>query len=428
MKKEKKRKFYWRKLDDQGKIYSLAVNKNDTSIFRLSVLLREKIEADILQKALELALEKYKAFKVKMRKGFFWHYFEENKKNPIISEENEYPFQKLNTEENNNYLFKITYFDKKINIDFFHTLTDANNGAEFFKELIYRYIEIKYFNEFSQINFSRESILNDSENAYVKNYKRKNIKSSTTPKGYLIHGEELKNGKIGITHFNINLTELKKCAKEKNCTLSEYLVSIIIYSIYETNYKINDGKNPINVCVPINLKKYFPSETISNFVSYMIVSLNLKNNMSYSFDEIICMVKQEFEKKLKMEKIVETMSANGKIINSPFVRIIPLILKRLLVVLGSLNVKRQFTTTFSNIGKIEVDDKYSQYIENFFIILAPDWAEKVRCGVCSYDNNLLVTFGTILNSSSIEIKFREVLEKNNINFNIDGNNVNIIAN
>lgn len=427
MRKEKKKKFYWRKLDDQGKIYSLAVNKNDTSIFRLSVLLKEKIEADILQRALELALEKYKAFKVKMRKGLFWHYFEENKKNPVISEENEYPFQKLNTEENNNYLFKVTYFDKKINIDFFHSLTDANNGTEFFKELIYRYLEIKYADKFNEIDNSKEIVLSDSENAYVKNYKKKNIKSDSTPKAYLIKGEELQNGKIGINHFNIDLNGLKKCAKENNCTLSEYLISIIAYSIYETNYKIHEGKKPINVCVPINLKKYFPSETISNFVSYMIVSLDLKKETNYTFDEIKDMVKQEFEKKLKMEKIIETMSANGKIIHSPFVRIVPLILKRVLVVLGSLNVKRQFTTTFSNIGKIEIDNTYYEYIENFFIILAPDWAEKIRCGVCSYNNNLLVTFGTILNSSSIEIKFKEVLEKNSIKFNIDGNNVNIIT-
>ena len=32
------------------------------------------------------------------------------------------------------------------------------------------------------------------------------------------------------------------------------------------------------------------------------------------------------------------------------------LIKKVLVVTGSLTVKRQFTTTFSNIGKIEVDE------------------------------------------------------------------------
>ncbi len=420
-----KKKLYWRKLDDQGKIYSLSVNKRDTSIFRLSVVLTGKIEKNILKQAVILALKKYQAFKVKMRKGLFWYYFEENLKEPVIFEENEFPFQKLNTEENNKYLFKVSYFENKINIEYFHTLTDGNNGTEFFKEIICRYIELKYLHTSSEIK--EEEIVEDSENSYTKNYKQKHINSYNPPKAYLIKGEELEIGKVGINHFNIDLEQLKKCAKQYDCTLSEYLVSIIVYSIYEANYKPNNGKKPINVCVPINLKKYFPSETISNFVSYMVVSINLKNNQEYNLEDIIKLVKKEFEKKLQIEKVVETMSANGKIVNNIFVRLVPLMLKKVLVVTGSLSVKRQFTTTFSNIGKIEFDNKYKEYIENFFMVMAPDWAEKIRCGVCSYNNQMLVTFGTLLNGSSIEIKFKEFLEKNSIDFNIEGNGVNIIT-
>ena len=421
----KNKKMYWRKLDDQGKIYSLSVNKKDTSIFRLSVLLKDKIDKDILKQAVILALKKYKAFKVKMRKGLFWYYFEENLKEPIVFEENEFPFQKLNTEENNNYLFKVSYFENKINIEYFHTLTDGNSGTDFFKEIIWRYIELKYLN--SSLEIKDEEIFEDSENSYTKNYKKNHINSYTPPRAYIIKGEELEKGKVGINHFNINLEELKKCAKQYECTLSEYLVSIIVYSIYEANYKPNNGKKPINICVPINLKKYFPSETISNFVSYMVISINLKNNPEYKMDDIIKLVKKEFEKKLQIEKVMATMSANGKIVNNIFVRLVPLILKKVLVVTGSLTVKRQFTTTFSNIGKIDFDEKYKEYIENFFMIMAPDWAEKIRCGVCSYNNQMLVTFGTLLNGSSIEIKFKEVLDKNNIEFDVEGNGINIIT-
>ena len=73
MKKIPKQKMYWRKLDDQAKVYSLSFNKKDTSIFRLSVVLKEKIDEVILQKAIELALIKYEAFKVRMRRGLFWN-------------------------------------------------------------------------------------------------------------------------------------------------------------------------------------------------------------------------------------------------------------------------------------------------------------------------------------------------------------------
>lgn len=428
MKKQAKRKLYWRKLDDQAKVFALASNNKYSSIFRLSVVLKEEIDEKILREALELVLEKYKVFKVRMRKGLFWYYFEENDKNPIISVENEYPFKKINTKENNDYLFKVTYFNTKINIDFFHALTDGTGGFEFLNDLVYRYLELKYSNELEAEKIKEKIVLKESENAYRKNYKYTGEKNKNLKRAYLLKGDTLTQGEFAINHFYINLNEIKKISKDNNCTISAYLVSMIAYSIYETNYKVNDGKKPINICVPISLRKYFPSETISNFFSYMIININLKNNKVYLFEDILEKVKKEFEKKMKVEKMVQTITEDAGSTNNIFVRVVPLILKKIAVRIGSLEVKRHFTLTFSNMGKIMVDEKYSKYIENFLVILAPDWAEKVKCGVCSYNNDLILTFTTNLNGSSLECKFRDLLKENKINFNIEGNGVNVISN
>ena len=86
----------------------------------------------------------------------------------IIEEERDYPCQYINPRTNNNYLFKVTYFDKKINIEFFHTLTDGNSGSVFFKEIIYNYLDLRYPN-ILKIEKSKEKVLSDSENAYIKN-------------------------------------------------------------------------------------------------------------------------------------------------------------------------------------------------------------------------------------------------------------------
>lgn len=423
-----KRKFYWRKLDDQAKVFALATGNKYSSIFRLSVTLTEKIKEEILQKAVELALEKYQAFKVKMSQGLFWYYLESNDNKPVVVMENEYPFKKLNTKENNEYLFKVTYFNNKINIDFYHVLTDGNSGAEFLKEIVYRYLELKYPEKIEPSTLEQQQILQDSENAYKRSYRKHLRKGSKSKKAYMLQGEELEKGQIGINHFNITLKEIKKSTKEKECSLSMYVIAMIAYSIYETNYRINRGKKPINICVPINLKKYIKSETVSNFFSYMVVNLNLNKKKIYSFEDVLSIVKKEFEKKLKIEKILGTISNDAGSTNNIFVRIVPLVIKRLAVSIGSLQVKKHFTLTFSNIGKIEVDNKYEKYIQNFFMILGPDWAEKIKCGVCSYEDNLVVTFATKLKDTLVETKFMELLKQNNINFNIEGNGVSNVSN
>ena len=420
------RKFYWRKLDDQAKVFALASNKKYSSVFRLSVLLIEDIDLVILQKSLELALEKYRAFKVKMKKGFFWYYFEENDKKPIVSLEKDYPFQKVNTKQNHDYLFKVTYFKNKINIDFSHALTDGNGGEKFLKEILYRYLEIKYEKDFECINTNLDKIILDSENAYTKNYKNNYLKENYNQKAYMISGKKLPTGIVALNHFNINLKEFKKYTKEEKSSVSMYLLAMIVYSIYESNYKLYNGKRPIKISVPINLNKYCITDTLSNFFSYIVISISFKENYEYTFEQILENIKKQFENKMKFEKFMATISADAGSTNKIFIRIVPLFLKKIAVRIGSLVFKRRSTLTFSNLGVFEIDPKYEKYIKNFFVILSPDWAERIKCGVCSFGNNLAISFGTNLKESCVEKKFKKLLEEKHIQFQIEGNGINNI--
>ena len=420
-----KRKFYWRKLDDQAKLFALAASNRYNSIFRLSVMLYEEIDPDILQQALDSALKVYPVFKVKMSTGLFWYYFENNRNKALVSQECSYPFAEIKEDKNDEYLFKVTYFNKKINIDFEHSLTDGNGGKLFFEEIIYRYLSLKYPNELNAIKINEESIVIESENAYKKSYKKHVRKSDSSKKAYILHGEQLTKGMVSINHFNIDLEEIKSLSKHRKSTLSIYLLAMYIYSIYEENYRIYKGKKPINVSVPVNLSKYVKVQTVSNFFSYIIVTLNFKKNMVYSFNKVLDMVKKEFDKKLKLDKILGSIYSDAGSMNNIFIRIIPLFLKKLAVYLGSTQVKRHFTTTFSNIGQIEVESKYKKYIDNFFVILSPDWAEKIKCGVCSYKNNLVVTISTNLNDNSISDKFETLLKENNISYTIERNGIDV---
>lgn len=415
------KKIYKRKLDDQAKIFSLSCNKKDTSVFRLSTKLKQKIDKEILEIAVEATLEKYKDFKVKVKKGFFWYYLVENNNKPIIQERTDYNFKFIHYEDNNEYLFKISYDEKTINIDYFHILTDGNSGREFFNEIIYNYLKIKHPKSIKTPSITEEQLSLSSENSYTKNYQKILGKIYHPPKAYQVQGKELENGKIGINQFNIKLSELKNKAKEYGCSISEFLVSMIAYSLYETNYKNNNGKKPINICVPINLKKYFKSETISNFVSHMMISLKVKTHKKHSFSDIITMVKEEFTKKLNFQKISNTMTSNGKAINNFFINIIPLNIKKACVVLGSINVKKKFTMTLSNLGTSNIKETYNKYIKKCSFILPPDWAEKIRCGVCSYKDNLVVSFSSNIIEDSFENKFKELLNEYKISFKLESN-------
>ena len=81
---KKRKRIKWRKLDNSAKIFPIVSNKRFTSVFRVSVILKENIDGEILQIALDEAIEKQVSFRVKLRKGLFWYYLEANNKKPEV--------------------------------------------------------------------------------------------------------------------------------------------------------------------------------------------------------------------------------------------------------------------------------------------------------------------------------------------------------
>ncbi len=421
--KDKKEVLYWRRLDNSAKIFPISAGKKYSTVFRLSAVLKEKIKPDILKIAVEKALEQYEFFKVRLKSGFFWNYLEYNPKKPIIEKEKEYPCKYIEPKENNNYLFKVTYFDTKINIDIFHSLTDGNSGVMFFREIVYNYIELAHKDEFKEeLRIKRKFDLS-AEDSYIKNYDKKAKGNNSARKAYKLVGKKIKLGAISAIHEIIDLKQLKQEAKNNSATITQYLTAVLIYSIYKANYLKYKGKKPIKVCIPVNLKKYFPSNTISNFFSYITLEAEMERDNLNEFDKILEFVKKDFAKRLTPEEIQKTMSGNVKLGTNPFIKIIPLVLKKPIVRLSYIEIRKYTTTTFSNIGRIGIIGKYQKYIDNFLMLIAPEPVEKIKCSACSFENKIVFTVTSILDDCSIEEEFYKFLKQKNINVKIESNGV-----
>ncbi len=412
----------WRKLDNSAKIFPISAGKKYSTVFRISAVLKEQIQPEILEKAVKIALEKYKSFRVKLKNGFFWNYLEHNTKEPIIEPETDYPCKYINPKTNNQYLFKVTYFERKINIDIFHSLTDGNSGALFFKEIIYNYLEMAHPEEFKEEIRSYRKVEYTIEDSYIKNFDKKAKNNNSSKKAYLLKGGKLKLGAISAIHEIIDLSKLKEEVKSQNCTITQYLTALLIYSIYQVNF-VNPKHRPIKICIPVNLKKYFQSETITNFFSYITIEAELEKEKLNTFEKILEFVKKDFEKRLTQEEIKKTMSGNVKLGINPFIKAIPLVLKRPIVRLSYLEIRKYTTMTFSNIGRIGIIGKYQQYIDNFFMLIAPEPAEKIKCSACSYENKITVTFTSILNNNNIEKVFCQFLKDKGIDVQIESNGI-----
>ena len=85
---KKKNDLKWDKLDNTANVFPVIAGEGMSNVYRISVTLKEEVDPELLQQALERVLPWFDGFRVRLRKGIFWYYFEENKKPaPRIHEE-----------------------------------------------------------------------------------------------------------------------------------------------------------------------------------------------------------------------------------------------------------------------------------------------------------------------------------------------------
>ena len=421
MKSKKKEDLSWRRLDNYAKLFPLASTKRYSSVFRISITLKEKIDPNILEKAVNKALVKFKLFKVRMRRGFFWYYFENNTKSVVIEEEHDYPCKYIDLPANNDYLFKITYFENKINLDIFHCLTNGNNALHFLKEITYNYIDIVHFNNKSFGSSVERKINYNSVDSYSQNFNKKLKGEGKGERAYILTGRKLIPGVVGVTHEYIDAIKLKEIAKENNATITQFLTAVLIYSIYEEQKKSNKKDRPIKISVPVNLKKYFPSKTISNFFSY--IDVNVYANKEKTFENILEAVKKQFEIKLKEEELLKTIAKNVKLGINPFLRLIPLFIKKKVVQIAYKERRKYNTTTLSSIGRIGFVAEYKKFIDKVYFLIAPETVEKIKCTACCVDNIVIFSITSVIENKNVENNIKAFLEEREIKVEIEGNGV-----
>ena len=406
----------WRRLDNVAKVFSLH-SKNNTNVFRYSVILKEIVNKKTLEKALEKALKSYRAFKVKISSGFFWNYLEINNKKIIIEEESEISCKRIDFDKNNNYLFKVTYFKNKIKLDIFHVLTDGTGAIKFLKSIIYNYLSLKHNIKYNDEEVGKNIYYDDQ---YLKNY-NKNIKvDSDIESAYLI--ESKVNKKFTNTyHYTTNLNDIKKVCKKYSVTITEYLTAIYIYSIYNSIYNKKSTKEII-IEVPINLRPYYEVDTLSNFFVCMGINPKIRKNNNVEFLDILKEVKKEFKIKSDIKKVKSYLTRDVNLGMNLYISLVPLFIKKLFIkYLGNL-FSRSSTTILSNVGKIEMDNKYSDYIDNILLSAMPGDIQKIKCTICSFNDNLNITINSNINDVSFEKSFYNNLKAELKSITIKSNN------
>lgn len=169
----------WRKLDNTAKLFAAVAGEDLSNVFRLSVSLKNEIKPELLEQALKLTLPEFENFRVKLRKGFFWNYFETNNREPLVEKEETYPCKYIDPHASHRFPFRVSYYGRRINFEVFHGLTDGLGALNFLKKMTENYLGL-YIEAEKKENFQRTETAGTAEAAALAERGRLNRQAGET--------------------------------------------------------------------------------------------------------------------------------------------------------------------------------------------------------------------------------------------------------
>ena len=425
--KKSQKELRWEKLDNTAHLFPVIAGEQMTNVYRISVTLKELVDPEILQQALDTLLPHFDGFNLRMRSGIFWNYLEENgKPAPRVVLESKFPCRFIRSNKTNSYLFRVSYYQYRINLEVFHVLTDGMGGFNFLKELVYQYLRLKHpeILEHTEDYLSSGTTLN-REDSFLKNFKRPEKKVYKSQRAYLVKGDKLRNGELGVMHGYINVDELKKVSKSYGASINEYLVSTFIWSIYKECLNGAPSKLPIRVAVPVNLRPYFNSTTTKNF--FVMTSAEFHPvSETHVFEDVLNSVKESLRSQMNAEHLEQIFSYNVANQMNPWLRAVPLPIKHIAMRYVYRQSALAQTSTITNVGNIVIDDIYKPYIDIFHAFLTISTGQHIKGTVCSYEGTLIFTFSYNLVDPSIQRCFFRRLASDGLHVEIESNGVHYV--
>lgn len=422
----------WYKLDLSAIVYPTLQRRDFSPVYRLSVLLKEEVDPDILQKAVDMTMPRFPTYKAAIRKGLFWRYLEPNNRpGPFVQPDVKNPCQPMYFKANNRYLVRFYYYRNRLSLEAHHSLGDGTGGMCLLQTVTSVYLKLKGH----PIEFDREKekglfVLDieeqpdpeELEDAYMKYANAKVCPPRPGEKTYRVRGTKETFYTLNIIDGIMSSSEVMAVAKRYNATITEYLNAVLLYALLkkqEADRRIR--LRPVKIAMPVNLRRFFPSKTLRNFITMIYPGIDPRLG-EYSFEEIVTHVHNYMRYYINEKFLRGDITTNAATQRNPFIRVVPLFIKDFVVKLFYTRVQDHNSSAgLTNMGALKVPQCMKPYIERFDICMGQPFSSRTNCAIISFEDVLTINFASSIIEADVERYFFRKLVRDGIHVKIESN-------
>ena len=306
-----------------------------------------------------------------------------------------------------------------------HSLGDGNGGMTVLNTITATYLRLKGYpisNGYSVLDIFEKPDPEELEDAYLRYADVKYKPPRNTEKAYLVRGTKEVFHTLNVINGVIPVSEIKKVAASYNATITEYLNAVLLYALMQKQQNGFHFKlRPVKIAMPINLRQFFPSKTLRNFITMIYPSIDPRLG-NYSFAEIVNHVHHYMHLYIEEKYLMGEMNTNAAAQKHPIARISPLFIKDFVVRSFYSNVQdKNSSAGLTNMGVMRIPEDMVPHVERYDIYMGVPYSSRTNCAIISYQNTLTINFCSCIVESDVERYFFRKLVEDGIPVTIESN-------
>lgn len=418
--------YKWHPVDTASIMFSSLSTKKWGRTCGFAVSLRDhEIDEKILRNAVGDLQKRYPVYFSKLKRGFFWNYLEQTECMPEIRKDDGV-MRPIVLQKDARPDFRIVYAGNRMSIEGAHYITDGYGFQTFMLTLTQRYMELAgllpAMRDPAVRYWADEPSAEEAENAFTRYAVPGGEKAVQENRDVYHFAPVYEKDYLRQLHLTMSSSAVREKANALQMTVNEYLTAVLMLAV------IRSEKEPVNkpVCVdvPVNLRNFFETKTLRNFVYQVSTVLPVNGRQDWTLAEIAEKIRGQVRSQISAEKMQLVLNRLTALAANPVVRVIPNFIKTpVLRVIQKKNHQNE-TTIITNLGYLHLSDAFAERIEALELINGDTrgYGLPATCSVMSVNDVLTFCISSANRDNSVWSEMIRIFEQDGITLAVRENN------
>ena len=375
------------KFDSSAIVHTALMNDNTINNYRISITMKETVDPDRLQKAVDLVASRYPMIVCRVAEGSSWIYSQPLPTVAVKPDDGRI-LKSLDRHNIHEQAVNVMYYENKVIFEAFHSVADGFGAFTFLNGLLREYIEMASASY--EVPYLGNPPEIEMECGFTKHGTIKGAPENIVSIKNAYQFPQLDYKKpLRFTTVRMNLRQAKDMAKAQQWTLNELMLAMVYSAVFTLPGTENKD---VVFSVPVNMRNKFESRSLRNF-SYLAKTSLRKGPQLADTGSIVREVRSQLHRQNNKDYLHKALSQVKNRFDGPLTANLPLWLKYTLIRLGVRFGFDKSCMTVSNVGNLSyLLPDIHEHIITVDTMLSPRRKSAYNCCISSIGEKLNITF------------------------------------